>query len=175
MLDFIANAYYNLRQKVGICAYFNPQKAKNHAMQYHELKNLTAGQCTPEEFAAIEAVYMSREDMTKRQAAALWRRLYSRKHRAAAAAEAAEKHSLEYISTLRPGDSVMLPGSGLLIVKADSSEDYNRHARRILLFFPAAEIFTRRIPVYLGWVSTGDWSISKENPAHITKNGKLIA
>ena len=90
MLDLIANAYNNLRQKVGICAYFNPQKAKNHAMQYHELKNLTAGQCTPEEFAAIEAVYMSREDMTKRQAAALWRRLYSRKHRAAAAETAAE-------------------------------------------------------------------------------------
>ena len=143
-------------------------------MQYYELKNLTAGQCTPEEFTAIEAVYMSREDMTKRQAAALWRRLYGRLHREAAAAESARLHSLEYISTLRPGDCVRLPGSGLLFVSADSSEDYDRHARRILMFLPDSELGRDRAS-YLGWVSAGDWFIRKGNPAHITKNGKLIA
>lgn len=153
------------------------KKAKHiHTMLFSELQNLTRGACTPAEYAAVNAVYMSREDMTKAEAAALWRRLYSRQHRAAAAAEAAEKHSLEYISTLRPGDRVMLPGSGLLCVKADQTEDYNRRARRILLFFPSASIITAAgNPVYLGWVSAGDWYICKGNPAHITKNGKLIA
>ena len=47
-------------------------------MQYSELLNLTKGQCTQDEYDAINAVYMSIEDMTKSQAAALWRRLYGR-------------------------------------------------------------------------------------------------
>lgn len=144
-------------------------------MLYSELNNLTKGQCNQSEYDAINAVYMSLDDMTKAEAAALWRRLYGRRHREAAAAESARMHSLEYISTLRPGDSVMIPGSGLLRVKADSSEDYNRHARRILLFWPADERIARRDPIYLGWVSTGDWHIVPSNPARITKGGRLIA
>lgn len=143
-------------------------------MQYSELLNLTKGQCTQDEYDAINAVYMSIEDMTKSQAAALWRRLYGRRHREAAAAESARLHSLEYISTLRPGDRVRLPGSGLLFISADSSVDYDRHARRILMFLPDSELGRDRAS-YLGWVSAGDWFICKGNPARITHGGRLIA
>ena len=48
-------------------------------MMYSELLNLTDGKATYEQFLDIEMVYMSKEDMTKKQAATLWKRLYGEK------------------------------------------------------------------------------------------------
>lgn len=48
-------------------------------MMYSELLNLTGGQATYEQFLNIESVYMAKEDMTKKQAAALWKRRYGKK------------------------------------------------------------------------------------------------
>lgn len=46
---------------------------------YSELLNLTDGKATYEQFLDIEAVYMAKESMTKKQAAALWKRRYAEK------------------------------------------------------------------------------------------------
>lgn len=48
-------------------------------MMYSELLKLTDGKATYEQFLDIEAVYMSREEMTKQQAAKLWKRRYAEK------------------------------------------------------------------------------------------------
>ncbi len=48
-------------------------------MMYSELLNLTDGKATYEQFLDIEAVYMAKESMTKKQAAALWKRRYAEK------------------------------------------------------------------------------------------------
>lgn len=46
---------------------------------YSELLDLTDGKATYEQFLDIEAVYMAKENMTKKQAAALWKRRYAEK------------------------------------------------------------------------------------------------
>lgn len=48
-------------------------------MMYSELLNLTDGKAAYEQFLDIEAVYMAKESMTKKQAAALWKRRYAEK------------------------------------------------------------------------------------------------
>lgn len=48
-------------------------------MMYNELLALTDGKATYEQFLDVEDVYMSRESMTKLQAAALWKRRYGPK------------------------------------------------------------------------------------------------
>ena len=50
-------------------------------MMYSELLKLSDGKATYEQFLDIEAVYMSREEMTKQQAAKLWKRRYAKKNR----------------------------------------------------------------------------------------------
>lgn len=59
-------------------------------MMYSEFLNLTNGKATYEQFLDIEAVYMSREKMTKKQAASLWRRRYAEKTRKPLAKELRE-------------------------------------------------------------------------------------
>lgn len=48
-------------------------------MMYSELLNLTDGKATYEQFLDIEAAYMDKESMTKKQAAALWKRRFGKK------------------------------------------------------------------------------------------------
>lgn len=48
-------------------------------MMYSELLNLTDGKATYEQFLDIELAYMAKEDMTKKQAATLWKRRYGKK------------------------------------------------------------------------------------------------
>lgn len=59
-------------------------------MMYSELLKLTDGKATFEQFLDIEAVYMSREKMTKPEAAALWKRRYAEKTRKPLAKELRE-------------------------------------------------------------------------------------
>lgn len=46
---------------------------------YSELLNLTDGKATYEQFLDIEAMYMAKESMTKKQAVTLWKRRYAEK------------------------------------------------------------------------------------------------
>lgn len=48
-------------------------------MMYSELLDLTDGKAIYEQFLDIEAVYIAKENMTKKQAAALWKRRYAEK------------------------------------------------------------------------------------------------
>lgn len=48
-------------------------------MMYSELLNLTDGKATYEQFIDIESAYMAKEDMTKKQAASLWKRRYGKR------------------------------------------------------------------------------------------------
>lgn len=48
-------------------------------MMYSELLNLTDGKATYEQFLDIESAYMKKEEMTKKQAATLWKRRYGKK------------------------------------------------------------------------------------------------
>lgn len=50
-------------------------------MMYSELLRLTDQQATYEQFLKIDALYMENESMTKKQAAALWKRLYGEKRK----------------------------------------------------------------------------------------------
>lgn len=143
-------------------------------MLYKELKDLTKGECTQEEYEAVNAVYMTLDDMSKEEAAALWRKLYAKKHREAAKAKLAKQHSLEYLRTLEPGHMETIKGEGLLCVERDREGDYDRHERRFLLLYKGT-IAKGLTPVLLGWVSAGGWHIVTGNPGNITRNGKVIA
>lgn len=57
-------------------------------MLYEELKKLTADRCTMDEYNAINAVYMELDEMTKEEAAALWKKLFLPRYKARKAAEA---------------------------------------------------------------------------------------
>lgn len=59
-------------------------------MMYAELLKITDGKATYEQFIDIEAVYMSCEEMTKQQAAKLWKRRYAVKTRKPLAKELRE-------------------------------------------------------------------------------------
>lgn len=59
-------------------------------MMYFELLALTDDKATYEQFLDIEAAYMSRESMTKEQAASLWKRRYGEKIRKPLAKELRE-------------------------------------------------------------------------------------
>lgn len=59
-------------------------------MMYSELLTLTDNKATYEQFLDIEAVYMSREEMTKQQASKLWERRYADKKRKPLAKELRE-------------------------------------------------------------------------------------
>lgn len=50
-------------------------------MLFSELSKLTKGECTQEEYEAVNAVYMTLDDMSKEDAAKLWKKLYSKKHK----------------------------------------------------------------------------------------------
>lgn len=59
-------------------------------MMYSELLALTGGKATYEQFTEIEAAYMAHEEMTKQQAARLWKRRYGEKTRKPLAKELRE-------------------------------------------------------------------------------------
>lgn len=59
-------------------------------MMYSELLTLTDNKATYEQFLDIEAVYMSHKEMTKQQAAKLWKRRYADKKRKPLAKELRE-------------------------------------------------------------------------------------
>lgn len=104
-------------------------------MLYEELKNLTKGECTAEEYEAINAVYMSLEDMTKAQAAKLWHQLYAKKHAAEKKAAEEKSHSLAYLDEVTrntvDGEKVELPNGDLVTVFWNASYTERRITRRV--------------------------------------------
>lgn len=62
-------------------------------MLYDELKKLTGGRCSYEEFESINAVYMQCDTMTHEQCAAAWRALFGVRYRERKAKAAAAAHS----------------------------------------------------------------------------------
>ena len=142
-------------------------------MLYSELYDLTKGECTQEEYDAVNAVYMSLEDMTKQQAAALWRKLYARKRREAAKAKLEKQHSVEYLCTLYPGHTEVIKGKGVLVVERDNEGDYDRHNRRTVWLYNdmlAKDLTT----TFLGWVTDYSYQIAAGNPGKITRRGEII-
>lgn len=59
-------------------------------MMYQELRALTDGKATYEQFLEIEKTYTASEEMTKKQAAQLWKRRYGEKTRKPLAKELRE-------------------------------------------------------------------------------------
>ncbi len=143
-------------------------------MLFSELSKLTKGECTQEEYDAINAVYMTLDDMSKEDAAALWRKLYARKHREAAKAKLAKQHSIEYLRTLAPGHRETIKGEGLLVVERDREGDYDRHESRTI-WLRKGSIAKGFTSIFLGWVTAFGWQIATGNPGNITRNGKVIA
>ena len=143
-------------------------------MLFSELSKLTKGECTQEEYEAVNAVYMTLDDMSKEDAAKLWKKLYQKKHQEAAKAKFEKQHSIEYLRTLEPGHKETIKGEGLLVVERDNEGDYDRHGRRLLYLYKGsiAKGFT---PVFLGWVTDYGWKLTLGNPGNITRNGKLLA
>lgn len=64
-------------------------------MLYSELHELTGNRCTQAEYDAINAVYMELEEMSKEDAAKLWKKLFYARWEARKAQEQAEKESRE--------------------------------------------------------------------------------
>lgn len=50
-------------------------------MLYDELKKLTKGEATVEEYNVVNKAYMESDNMTKEEAAEVWKKLYGKKHR----------------------------------------------------------------------------------------------
>lgn len=142
-------------------------------MLYSELYDLTKGECTQEEYDTVNAVYMSLDDMTKQQAAALWRKLYARKHREAAKAKLEKQHSVEYLCTLYPGHTEVIKGKGVLVVERDREGDYDRHGRRTVWLYTGT-ISKGLSTVFLGWVTDYCYKIATGNPGKITRRGEII-
>lgn len=142
-------------------------------MLFSELSKLTKGECTQEEYNAINAVYMTLDDMTKEDAAALWKKLYLKKHEAAAKAKFEKQHSIEYLRTLEPGHMETIKGEGVLMVEKDREGDYDRHERRTL-WLGVGSIAKGFREVFLGWVSPYGHMVAAGNPGNITRNGKRI-
>lgn len=99
-------------------------------MLYEELKKLTKGECTLEEYDAINAVYMSLDDMSKEQAAKLWKQLYAKKHAMAKKEAESKSHSLAYIDELTKnavsGQRFILPNGDEIKVRLDSQNWQDR-------------------------------------------------
>ena len=142
-------------------------------MLYNELYKLTNGECTQAEYDAINAVYMTLDDMTKEDAAKLWKKLYLKKHKEAAKAKFEKQHSIEYLRTLEPGHMERIKGEGVLMVEKDREGDYDRHERRTL-WLNVGSIAKGFHDVFLGWVSPYGWKMATGNPGKITRNGKVI-
>lgn len=100
-------------------------------MLYEELKSRTNGECTHEEYEAVNAVYMTLDDMTKEQAAKLWHQLYAKRHAAAKKEAEAKSHSLAYLNDVTSntinGQKVELPNGSIIRVEWDA-----RYIRRQL-------------------------------------------
>lgn len=67
-------------------------------MLYEELKSRTNGKCTYEEYEAVNAVYMELADMTKEEAAALWKNLFLPRYKARKAADAEKANENDKLS-----------------------------------------------------------------------------
>ena len=143
-------------------------------MLFPELSKLTKGECTQEEYDAVNAVYMTLDDMSKEDAAALWRKLYARKHREAAKAKLEKQHSIEYIRTLRPGHTETIKGEGVLVVERDRTEDYDRRELRTI-WLRTGSISKGFTTIFLGWVMAEGYRLATGNPGNITRNGKVVA
>lgn len=90
-------------------------------MLYSELKDLTKGECTYEEYEAVNAVYMSLDDMTKQDAAKLWKKLYNKRHVAAKKEKQRKSHDANFIYNLMRGafnnEERVLPNGDVIKVK----------------------------------------------------------
>ena len=143
-------------------------------MLFSELSKLTKGECTQEEYDAINALYTTRDDMTKEHAADPWKNLYVKKHKAAAKAKFEKQHSIEYLRTLEPGHIESIKGEGVLQVEKDREGDYDRHERRTL-WLTVGSVAKGFHKVFLGWVSPYGHRMATGNPGNITRNGEIIA
>ena len=151
----------------------NTLQKGNRNMLFSELSKLTKGECTQEEYDAVNAVYMTLDDMTKEDAAKLWKKLYLKKHKEAAKAKLEKQHSIEYLRTLEPGHMETIKGEGVLIVEKHWEGDYDRHERRNI-FLKVGSIAKGFKDILLGWVSAGGWYVVTGNPGKITRKGKLL-
>lgn len=90
-------------------------------MLYEELKSRTNGKCTYEEYEAVNAVYMSLDDMTKEQAAKLWRQLYAKRYAAAKKEAETKSHSkrfiYEFMKDAYDGEERLLPNGDHIMAK----------------------------------------------------------
>ena len=142
-------------------------------MLFSELSKLTKGECTQEEYEAVNAVYMTLDDMSKEDAAKLWKKLYLKKHQEAAKAKFEKQHSIEYLRTLEPGHMETIKGEGVLMVEKDREGDYDRHERRTL-WLKVGSIAKGFTTVFLGWVSAYGCMAAYGNPGKLTRKGKLL-
>jgi len=142
-------------------------------MLFSELSKLTNGECTQEEYDAVNAVYMTLDDMSKEDAAKLWKTLYLKKHQEAAKAKFEKQHSIEYLRTLEPGHMETIKGEGVLMVEKDREGDYDRHERRTL-WLNVGSIAKGFTAVFLGWVSAYGCMAAHGNPGKLTRKGKLL-
>jgi hypothetical protein len=142
-------------------------------MLFSELSKLTKGECTQEEYEAINAVYMTLDDMSKEDAAKLWKKLYSKKHKEADKAKLEKQRSIEYLRTLKPGHMERLKGEGLLMVEKSLDGDYDRHEKRAL-WLRVGTIIKGYKDVFLGWVSAYGYTVAENNPGKLTAKGELI-
>lgn len=140
-------------------------------MLYSELLKLTNNECTQAEYDAINAVYMTCDDMTKEEAATLWRRVYIKRHKAAAAAKLAKQHSIEYLRTLEAGHDEVIKGEGVLTVEHDERANYFERRHLYLTHGSIAKGFAKK---YLGWVSDYSYKVADGNPGKLTFDGQLL-
>lgn len=142
-------------------------------MLYSELLKLTKGRCTQEEYDAINAVYMTLDDMSKEDAAKLWRQLYLKRHKAADKAKLEKQHSFEYLRTLEPGHIEHIAGEGVLHVEKDTFGDYDRHERKTL-WLQVGTICRGFTDIFLGWVSAYGHMAASGNPGKLTFRGEVV-
>lgn len=104
-------------------------------MLYEELKSRTNGKCTYEEYEAVNAVYMTLDDMTKEQAAKLWKQLYAKRNAAAKKVADANSHSLAYLDEATrntvDGEKVQLPNGDIVTVYWNDRYTERRITRRV--------------------------------------------
>lgn len=99
-------------------------------MLYEELKELTKGECTYDEYKVVNAAYTESDTMTKTEAASLWRFLYGKAHREAKKEAKIKSHSLAYIDELTKnavsGQRFILPNGDEIKVRLDNQNWQDR-------------------------------------------------
>lgn len=138
-------------------------------MLYSELNKLTGNRCTQAEYDAINAIYMELDEMTKEDAAKLWKKLFLPRWKARKEKEEKESREISNLAKMEEWEhSKILPnGKGVWVEVTDKRWDG---------FFSHRVFYTvqNMKKVAIAYQTQTYIKPTEGNPFKLTRNGVLI-